>query len=81
MKIKHKKTAEIGKSQMTIFTVNIAFGVDSSDSDYDNWAPELLKIVENNVKDSFKVIELLKKSKAPPMDECKGMTKFSKPSE
>ena len=73
MKIKHKKTAEIGSSQMTNFTVNVAFGIDSSDPDYDNWAPDLLKSVENNVRDSFKIIELLKKSKAPPMDECKGI--------
>ena len=72
MKIKHKKTAEIGSSQMMIFTVNVAFGIDSADPEYDNWAPELIKTVENNVRESFRVIELLKKSKAPPMEECKG---------
>ena len=72
MMIKHKKTAEIGAAQMTIFTVNIAFGMDKSDANIDEWAPILLKAVEDDVKVSFKIIEMLKKSKAPPMEECKG---------
>ena len=57
---------------MTIYTINIAFGTDKSETDADEWAPTLVKAVENDVKESFKIIEMLKKSKAPPMEECKG---------
>ena len=72
MKIKHKKTAEIGVSKMTIFTVNIAFGIDSTDTKSFSVAPTLITAVEDDVKEAFKTIELLKKSRSPPMDECKG---------
>lgn len=72
MKIKHKKSAEIGAAKMTLFTVNVAFGTESTDSDSLNLAPCLTTAVEDNIKEAFKIIELLKRSKAPSMDECKG---------
>ena len=57
---------------MTIFTVDVAFGIDSTDTKSFDIAPTLITAAENNVKEAFKIIELLKKSKAVPMDECKG---------